>query len=237
MLMSENKFCSSSESRFGENRTIAEAVILLLLCFLFGMSMAWVSNSLPSVFPALISPNLSLILFTSSVALGMIFICLIWIKKIKEELLSALGIVNTKSYWYLAAAALGLISHLFTYYLHIHILGFGNIFKQYREIVPPLWRFIESVVIVAIAEELYFRGVLFPALRNKLGPALAVVLSALIVSALSMDPLNFSFKFLASLMVCFLNGLIYALLAHYSNSIMPSVLCHSVFNLMLIISF
>jgi len=235
--MTKNKFCSSSESRFGENRTIAQAFAMLLLWFLFGAIMIEASNSLPSVFPALISPNLSLILLTSSLALSMGFICLIWIKKIKEEPLSALGIVNTKSYWYLAAAVLGLISHLFSYYLHIHILGFSNILKQYREIFPPLWRFIESVVIVAIAEELYFRGVLFPALRNKLGPALAVVLSALIVSALSIDPLNLSFKYLASLIVCFLNGLIYALLANYSNSILPSILCHSVFNLMLIISF
>ncbi len=76
--------------------------------------------------------------------------------------------------------------------------------------------------IVPLAEEIFFRGVLYTWLRNRWGPAIGVIASSLIFGLFHMN--LYWIAFAAVL------GVVLALLYELSNSIWPAVGLHAVYN-------
>ncbi len=86
--------------------------------------------------------------------------------------------------------------------------------------------FVMLLVLVAglvpMAEELLFRGMLYPVLRKQWGPVLAVIASAAIFAAVHFVLILFP--------ALFILGLMLALLREWSKSIIPSILMHAMQN-------
>ncbi|MCU0491993.1 MAG: CPBP family intramembrane metalloprotease [Chloroflexaceae bacterium] len=82
--------------------------------------------------------------------------------------------------------------------------------------------FLLIAVLVPVAEELLFRGMIYPLLRQRWGVALAVLANAAIFAVFHVIPVLFPSLFVA--------GLFLALLRETSKSIVPCILYHGVQN-------
>ena len=76
-------------------------------------------------------------------------------------------------------------------------------------------------IITPVAEEIFFRGVLYPALRKRLPAAPAIVLASVVFGAAHLDSMR---------MHAFLLGLVVAILVEYTGSLVPAVLAHAGMN-------
>ena len=84
-------------------------------------------------------------------------------------------------------------------------------------------------VVVPIGEELFFRGLVFGALRRRLNRHLAAVLSALFFTAAHLDP--------AATLPILLLGLVLAYTYEYTGSLVPGMVAHGVNNLAALLVF
>lgn len=83
-----------------------------------------------------------------------------------------------------------------------------------------------SVILAPITEEIIFRGFLFGALRTRLGPVLAAVISSAIFAAVH----GYSF---AGFVFVFLYGLMFTAIYQRSGSLLPGMIAHGLLNLIL----
>lgn len=86
---------------------------------------------------------------------------------------------------------------------------------------------ISGVLFAPIFEEIVFRGFLFNGLRNKLGPHFAAIISAVIFSSVH-------FYGLDDLISVAFFGLVMAYLYHFTRSLVPCILCHALYNVIVI---
>jgi membrane protease YdiL (CAAX protease family) len=100
---------------------------------------------------------------------------------------------------------------------------------QERLVFGPTQTVIFSVINIVIwapiFEEIGFRGLLYTTFRQRLSPTLAIVLSALIFSALHLKSLN-------GFISIFWSGLILAYAFEKYRSLLPGILIHSLGNLL-----
>ncbi len=89
--------------------------------------------------------------------------------------------------------------------------------------------FLCVVVLAPIFEEMFFRGLMYPALRRKLGARMAVFLNGLIFGALHFEPL-----FLISLVLV---GMVLAYEYEKTDSLFAPMLTHSLYNLAVMVIF
>ncbi len=80
-----------------------------------------------------------------------------------------------------------------------------------------------AVVLAPLFEELFFRGLLYPALRRRVGSAVAVLLNGVIFGALHFQPL-----FMLSLMLV---GAVLAYLYERTGSLVAPMIAHALYNL------
>lgn len=83
------------------------------------------------------------------------------------------------------------------------------------------------VILAPVFEELFFRGLFYPALRNRLKPALAVVLNGAVFGVIHFQPL-----FMVSLILV---GIVLAYLYEKTDSLVAPIVAHSLYNLAVII--
>ncbi len=83
---------------------------------------------------------------------------------------------------------------------------------------------ISAVILAPVCEEIVFRGFLFSALRNRLGLHAAVGISALVFTLIH-------FYGVADMISVGIFGVIMAYLYHLTRSLVPCVLCHALYNL------
>jgi len=83
------------------------------------------------------------------------------------------------------------------------------------------------VVLAPIFEELFFRGLFYPALRRRLGPSMAVFLNGLIFGALHFQPL-----FMISLILV---GVVLAYMYERTDSLFAPMLTHAFYNLVVML--
>lgn len=79
-------------------------------------------------------------------------------------------------------------------------------------------------LLIPIAEELIFRGIILGEFLRSMKPELAVILSALIFACMHVEPLQ--------VIYAFISGLILGFAYLYSNSIFISIAIHAVFNIL-----
>jgi sodium transport system permease protein len=106
-------------------------------------------------------------------------------------------------------------------------------FKQLAETLlgpdtPLVSQLLVLAVLPAVAEETMFRGFILSGLRTRLGPGKAIVVSSVLFAFAHMS----AFRFVPTLVL----GLILALLALRSGSLLPGVIFHSIHNGMLILA-
>ena len=83
-------------------------------------------------------------------------------------------------------------------------------------------------IIVPIAEEVFFRGVLYTWLRNRWGPMVGVIVSSLVFGAFHLSPVWIAFAFFL--------GIILALLYEFSGSLWPAIGFHALNNVISVAS-
>lgn len=82
--------------------------------------------------------------------------------------------------------------------------------------------FLLVAVVVPITEELFFRGMIYPLLRRRWNPLIAIVANAAIFAAFHLIPIVFP--------ALFVIGLLLAFLREWSGSIIPCILYHALQN-------
>lgn len=93
--------------------------------------------------------------------------------------------------------------------------------------LPAVWvGFFIAVILAPIAEEILFRGFLFGALRVQVGPILAALISSAIFAAVH----GYSFT---GLVFVFVFGLVFAGIYQKTGSLLPGMIAHGMFNLVL----
>ncbi|MDD3095806.1 MAG: type II CAAX endopeptidase family protein [Candidatus Neomarinimicrobiota bacterium] len=116
-------------------------------------------------------------------------------------------------------------------YLMERFLNFDPVFGSYYRVDYPLnilLLFFLSVVITPVVEEAVFRGYLLRVmLRNKYSPLIAIITTALLFSLSHLTYRNAAGIFVA--------GLILGYVAYSYYSIIPAIIIHSLFNLMVLI--
>lgn len=159
--------------------------------------------------------------------LGLGIISIVWLKRVKKQNFSFIGIIQCKFIYYFYAVVFGVgIFFLSKVVFKFHPVNF--IFKGSDDII---WLFISIVIFTPITEELYARGVLFSACRGKFGLTRGLILSALIFGLAHFNYKDMS-GFHITMIYNFINGIVFALLYYYSKSIFPSILSHSIVNLL-----
>lgn len=79
-----------------------------------------------------------------------------------------------------------------------------------------------SIVIAPMAEEIMFRGVLYPGLRDRFNPYAAAIVSSLVFAVFHGEPFVF--------LPIFVLGLMLAWLTEMTRSVWPAIIGHAIFN-------
>jgi membrane protease YdiL (CAAX protease family) len=87
-----------------------------------------------------------------------------------------------------------------------------------------------GILVAPFCEELFFRGLLFPVLRQRLGMLLAVVLTSALFAVIHASQLGHAW---AAVSVLFVVGVVLTLIRAMADSLAASVLVHSGYNLAL----
>jgi len=91
-----------------------------------------------------------------------------------------------------------------------------------------------AFVVQALAEELFFRGYLFSALRGKCGPAVTIIVSALLFGFFHVIAMPGPFALHRLLSSTFL-GLVLGWIAWHTGSVFPGMIMHAAHNAMLVL--
>jgi uncharacterized protein len=116
-----------------------------------------------------------------------------------------------------AAYLIALINNGILVALHLHTQG-ADVIRLFQETKTPLDLACAAVVIAPFVEEMFFRGVLFQALRQSMGWNKAAVLASLVFALFHLDP--------AALIPTFALGYAFAYVYNRTNSIWPGILLH-----------
>jgi len=93
----------------------------------------------------------------------------------------------------------------------------------FQSAASPWLLFLSGVIVAPIVEETFFRGFLFPALRQRIGWVWAMLTSSFVFSMMHLQLLGF--------LPIFLLGCSLAFLRHYSRSLWPPIIIHMFSNL------
>jgi len=115
---------------------------------------------------------------------------------------------------------------LFFFLSIIHFLPYPEL-KQFLKFPLPEVSFSEIIILLllpVVVEEIVFRGVLYPFLKERWGVSWGILLSSLIFAI-------FHFWSGISLLLPFLGGIVFAFLREKSGSLLAPIIFHSIGNL------
>ncbi len=117
-------------------------------------------------------------------------------------------------------------SVIWVHNLVLQLLGIrtqGDMIEQLlQSLGSPVWFFFAAVVLAPLVEEMFFRGFLFPAFRQRYGWVKALLLSSGLFALAHGDP--------AAFIPIFLLGCVLAYVYHRSGSIWPGIILHFLVN-------
>ena len=87
--------------------------------------------------------------------------------------------------------------------------------------------FLSVAIVTPIAEELFFRGYLLDAINRKHGDWTAIIWSSILFGLVHIDPFTIG--------SAFIGGIIYGWLRMRTGSLLPSIACHMVWNMLALI--
>lgn len=172
----------------------------------------------------------SITIFRVFLALIMGVMSIVCLKVEKKQPLKMIGIAPCELKYFFYAIVIGIS----LFFLSRLLFQFAP--EEYRTFTFPgtenfIWWVISISILGPISEELYFRGILFPACERKFGLIIGVLLSAFIFS---LTHFNYHYLNITHIIITsnFIIGVGLAILYHYSRSILPSILCHSIISML-----
>ena len=207
--------------------SIKEAISIALIYFLLWLLITFVLSKLLRAMPVSVHAFGDTMIALGS--LSLLIICLIWLIFIKRGSLITIGIVKCKLLYYIyaPACAIGLYFALESLLEFLSITQITPSFEKGFSVLHCL----NATVFVPISEEVYFRGILFSACKKQLGLHIGVIVSALLFGLIHLN-IHYPALWYISMLSPVLCGITFASLFHYSKSLLPAIVCHSVFNLM-----
>ncbi len=156
-------------------------------------------------------------------------VMLLLIIRLGGNMTDTLLLYAIKFYWFMLAVLVGVIYWYIDHWLVDQIFNTNNSesiqsWQQANSNYHFFSVFISSVIMAPVFEELFFRGLIFRSLLKQFNCIFATIVSALLFALI-----HWSWPEFFSL---FLVGLIYAVLAYKSNSVMTPLIAHLVHNLM-----
>lgn len=136
-----------------------------------------------------------------------------------------LGLTPTSPSWIAAAVAIFVVLRLFTVALSVLLAQLGVQSMQAQALAPGMTAFPGAIgmmflagVAVPIAEEIFFRGVVYRWLRDKWGVAVGAIVSGVVFGLVHFEP--------ATVIPAVLLGIALALVYERSRSLWPPILIH-----------
>lgn len=136
-----------------------------------------------------------------------------------------LGLTPTSPSWIAAAVAIFVVLRLFTIALSVLLAQLGVQSTQAQALAPGMTSLPGTIgmlllagVAVPIAEEIFFRGVVYRWLRDKWGVAVGAIVSGVVFGLVHFEP--------ATVMPAVLLGIALALVYERSRSLWPPILIH-----------
>jgi uncharacterized protein len=128
----------------------------------------------------------------------------------------------------LAALAMSYGVFVAIYYIFYLIAGRGPVSAESERLQDLGGGYLALVLVVVVVlaplfEELFFRGLFYPALRRRLGPTYAIVLNGAVFGILHFQPL-----FMVSLILV---GIVLAYLYEKTDSLAAPIITHALYNL------
>ncbi len=104
-----------------------------------------------------------------------------------------------------------------------------NVLRSFKKGNHFILAFISISVLAPVSEELYFRGMTYPVIRARFGPAAGMILSALFFGALHLD--------IYRLVPLSLGGMALAWFYEKTGSLLTSIVAHSTWNTLMLVMF
>lgn len=193
------------------------ASLIYILFGYFNISLPTISPDLLEIFACLLVILVFFLLFKRKKISFRISIHLKKIKPISMVMFILCGI----SLLFIFTVVLNLLIHFFDF------KGYGsNLFTENPTGANLLWLFLAKSVAAPIGEEITFRGLIYPKLKEGYSKAFSSFLSSLIFGLLHFSSAVYT------VITAFLMGLLNNYLSEKYNSILPGILIHSGYNFM-----
>ena len=145
-----------------------------------------------------------------------------------------IGFVRTSGYWVARAIGLFVALRIIVIAIVALLAALGFTSTQAQALAPNGFSWVGAIgnsllagILVPIAEETFFRGVLYRWLRDKWGMVAGALISGLIFGAAHFEP--------ATVVPAILLGVVLALVYERSRSLWPSIIIHALNNLSAVI--
>jgi len=185
--------------------------------------------------------KIALIFFRYLFSLATLFFPIVWIRKrysLSKEVLGLrkghLGLPSLVSIGVITALIYSFLKRLSPLWREsaLAAVNMPNLYA-YLVLMPISISGFSTIVLVPISEEVMDRGFIYGYLRKKLGVSFGLVLQALLFSLLHVDyiygdALYYIFN-------RFLTGIVLGVLYETTGSLYPSIICHGLFNYLVII--
>jgi len=214
---------------------------LVTLFLFFGHLFSFLQILITKIFPILNNKNF-LLVFNTCIT-NIITICIVFyfvIKKYNQKLLT-IGLTCKKFFINVFLGIIGYIAILPILFLVIILVYFVTVLLKYE---PPVQTIVQilfeekqtsvlwfSIILASIfgpiAEEIFFRGCLYNAIKNKTGIFWAIIISSFIFSILHFHIVGFVSIFVLGIMLSYLY--------HKTGSIVSSITLHIFHNINMVI--
>lgn len=208
---------------------VAVCVAALLFCAVgLGIAMAAVP-ALKHTKPDQLSANVSVVLGfqLTTYAITFAFIYRLLVHHYQTPFLEAVGWRWPARWWRFVVGGLAISSGVLLSMRYLPVPKEVPIDQFFRTPLAAWLMTIFGVVIAPFVEELFFRGMLFPALARRTGVLLAMIVTATGFAMIHADQLG---KNWALVLAIFGVGLVFTLIRHISGSLAASVLSHMSYN-------
>ena len=128
--------------------------------------------------------------------------------------------------WKMVSLSLLTAVGLCLYFVALDLLGLRTIDYLEADDIGTLkvaWVFISTCLLAPVLEEIFFRGYLFRKIRLVLKPKEAIILQGLVFGVIHLSP--------AAYISHSTMGILFGYLRYRTNSLLPGILCHALWNL------
>ena len=131
--------------------------------------------------------------------------------------------------WKMVSLALVTAVGIHFYFKAFDMLGLQTINYLEKEdlgTVKVVWVFISTVLLAPVLEEIFFRGYLFQKIRLVLKPKESIILQGLLFGVIHLSP--------ATYLSHSTMGILFGFFKYRTNSLLPGILCHALWNLFVV---